>query len=82
MNTDNLRKLHCAEPFRPFRVHLADGRHFDIHHPEFLAYTPKGRTAIIMRLDDSFEIINLLLVSSLEVLNGKRQNSRRTKRKK
>lgn len=81
MNVDSLRQLHRAAPFKPFRIHLADGRHFDIEHPEFLAYAPKGRTAVIMHVDDSFEIINLLLVSSLEVLNARRQNSRRTKRK-
>jgi hypothetical protein len=24
-----------AEPFRPFRIHMASGRTFDIRHPEF-----------------------------------------------
>ena len=82
MNIDSLRKLHRAKPFNPFRLHLADGRRFDVEHPECLGYTPKGRTAIIMRIDDSFEIISLLLVSSLEVLDGRRENGRRAKRKK
>ena len=25
-----------AEPFRPFRIHLASGRTFDIRHPEMI----------------------------------------------
>ena len=30
-----------AEPFRPFRVHMASGKTFDIRHPEMLRV---GRT--------------------------------------
>ncbi|MBX9680645.1 MAG: hypothetical protein K2X38_17970 [Gemmataceae bacterium] len=25
-----------AEPFRPFRIHMASGREFDIRHPEMI----------------------------------------------
>lgn len=40
MRAEELNRLHKAQPFRPFRIHLADGRHLDVVHPEFLAYTP------------------------------------------
>jgi len=69
--------MHRAEPFRPFRIHLADGRNLDVAHPEFLAYTPKGRTAIVMRLDETYEVIDLLLVTSLEVIDAKPRRQRR-----
>ncbi len=79
MRVKQLVQLHKAEPFQPFRIHLADGRHLDVKHPEFLAHTPKGRTAILMRLDGTFEIVDLMLVTSLEVLDGKPRSRRKKK---
>ncbi len=79
MRAEELNHLHKAEPFRPFRIHLADGRHLDVAHPEFLAYTPKGRIAVVMRVDDTFEIIDLMLVTTLEVTDGRPRSRRRRK---
>lgn len=73
MTVEQLRKMHQARPFRPFRVHMADGRHLDVEHPEFLAHTPTGRTVMIAQPDESFEVIDLLLVTSLEPIDGKRR---------
>jgi len=74
MNIDELRKAKSAEPFKPFAVNLADGRSFDIPHPEFLALPPEGRRSAIVFLpgDDGFEIIDPTLVTSLSFKpNGK-----------
>ncbi len=79
MRLEQLVQLHKAEPFQPFRIHLADGRHLDVKHPEFLAYTPKVRIAVVMRLDGTFEIVDLMLVTSLEVLDGKPRSRRKKK---
>jgi|CXWL01.1.fsa_nt_gi hypothetical protein len=70
MTTDVLRKMLNAQPFRPFRVHLADGHSIDITHPEVVGYGG-GRTFIAYTNDDNFEVIDLLLVSSMETINGK-----------
>ncbi len=78
MRVEELVQLHKAAPFRPFRIHLADGRHLDVEHPEFLAHAPKARIAVVMRIDETFEIIDLMLVTSLEVTN-RRPRSRRKK---
>lgn len=69
MTIDQIRKLHGALPFRPFRIHLADSRSFEIAHPELLAINEPGRT-VVVAADGTFEIIDLLLVTSLEVGNG------------
>ena len=37
MDSDHLHALHSARPFRPFVIHVADGRDLQINHPEFLA---------------------------------------------
>lgn len=76
MTIEQLRDYHQARPFVPFRVHLADGRHLDVHHPEFLAQSPTGRTIAIAKPNDAIETIDLLLVTSLEKLNGTRKPPR------
>jgi len=70
MTVELLQTMQHAQPFRPYRIHMADGRSLDVHHPEFVARTPTGRGAIVFKPDDTFEVIDLLLVASLEVLNG------------
>ena len=80
MTIEQLRQMQQARPFRPFRVHMADGRHLDVVHPEFLAHTPTGRTVMIARPDESFEVIDLLLVTSLEPIDGKPRSGRQRKK--
>ncbi|HEV2295726.1 MAG TPA: hypothetical protein VGR35_17900 [Tepidisphaeraceae bacterium] len=67
MTTDQLRNVWKAEPFRPFVIHLADGRQVEVRHPEFLSRSPSGRSIIVYQADESFNVINLLLVTDLEV---------------
>ena len=70
MNVEQLQRVQHARPFRPYRIHMADGRSLDVHHPDFVARSASGRTIIVYGPDDTFEIVDLLLVASLEVLNG------------
>ncbi len=67
MTIEQLRNVHQARPFRPFTIHLADGRSFYIPHNDFLSHSPKGRTLIVYGKRDSFDILDLLLVSGIEV---------------
>ena len=66
MTIEQMRTAYDAQPFRPFVVHLADGRKVPIHHREFIATAPSGRTIIVYQPDDSFNIIDLLLITDLE----------------
>ena len=66
MTVDQLRKMHRAEPFQPFEIHLADGRSVPVNHPEFLAINPPGRTIAVALDDGTIEILDLLLVTSLK----------------
>ena len=77
MTIEKFRELWQASPFRPFNIHLADGRAITVRHREFLAMSPSGRTVIVYQPDDSHNIIDLLLVTDLEVKgNGHRRNPR------
>jgi len=82
MVIDQLRKLYEAQPFRPFAMHLADGRQLPVVHREFIIVSPSGRTAIVYQPDDSFNIEDLLLVTDLEVrLEGEAKPNGRKKRR-
>jgi len=67
MTSEKIHELHLARPFRPFTIHLADGRKIPVHHPEFMAESPTGRIAIVFRANGTHEYIDLLLVTSVEV---------------
>ena len=85
MTIEKIRDLYNAQPFRPFILHLADGRAVPVDHPEFLAAAPSGRTVVIYQPDDTMNIVDLLLVTDLEVRpNGRpsKKNGAGKKRKK
>lgn len=78
MTVEQFRQLWRSEPFRPFMIHLADGRQVPVRHREFALPSPSGRTVIVYQPDDSFNIIDLLLVTDLDVGgNGNEDQTRR-----
>jgi hypothetical protein len=76
MTIEQVKQLYNAAPFKPFVIYLADGRRIPVKHREFMAASPSGRTIVVYEEDDSFNIIDLLLVTSLEVRNGKASKNR------
>lgn len=77
MTLEQLRKVHQARPFRPFILKLADGNQIGVSHPEFLAHSATGRTAIVFGTNETYEVIDLLLVASIEVGDGRSDRHRR-----
>lgn len=68
MVSEHVKEIHQARPFRPFTLRLADGRGVHVAHPEVLAFLGAGRTiAVSYPKTDHFELIDLLLVNSVEV---------------
>jgi hypothetical protein len=80
MTIEQIRQVLQATPFRPFTVHLADGREIPVPPRQFVAQSPTGRTKIVYHEDESFSIVDLLLVTELEVHNGSPSKARRRKR--
>lgn len=68
MTVEQLRIMREANPFRPFRIHVADEKSFDVPHRDFVAPSPTGRTAIIYRPDDTWSVIDVYLITELELL--------------
>jgi len=73
MTIEQFKQTCHATPFRPFVLHLADRREIPVKHRDFVAISPSGRTLIVYQPDESFNTIDLLLVTDIEVKNGRRQ---------
>jgi hypothetical protein len=78
MTVEQLQKRHRARPFKPFDIHLADGRVLPVEHPELLAVPPPGRTIGVGCMDGTIVIVDLLNVTSLKPrANGSSRRGRR-----
>ena len=67
MTVEQLKNVLQAQPFRPITIHMGDGRVFFVKHRDFISRSPSGRTLIVHSDDDSFSVLDMLLVTELEV---------------
>ena len=67
MNTEQI-KLRMRGGFKPFALHLSDGREIKIAHPEFIL-VGKGVVAVL-REDDLVETLDPLHIVSVEDLKA------------
>jgi hypothetical protein len=65
MTIEQLRLAFEAKPFKPFTIHLADGRQLAVASPEFIWMAPVARTFIVYQ-QNAYHVIDLLLVTDLE----------------
>lgn len=65
MTIQELDLHHRQRPFEPFRLLVADGRAYEVRHPERLASLRTGRM-VSVATDQGFVILDLLLVTGLE----------------
>lgn len=73
MTTADIKKHLQEVPFKAFRLHVTDGRTFDVKHPDFLFVTknrvivglPGGPDSLI---PDRIEFVSLLHIVSIEEL--------------
>ena len=77
MDLQGIREALRRQPFEPFTICLADGRSLDVPHPEMVAVGK--RRIIVVEADDSWSVVEPLLIVSLDY-NGKHRP--RTKRRK
>jgi len=77
MTAVQVRRMYEARPFKPFVMHLADGRRVRVPHPEWMAFSPSGRTVTVYRRDDSSDVIDLLLITRLRVPANSRTAARK-----
>jgi len=63
-----------AEPFRPFRIHMASGRTFDVRHPEMIRVGLRSLHVFHYseqdgRVYEKVEMLGLQLVELIEPLD-------------
>ena len=81
MTINEIRRFFNVQPFQPFTIFLADGRQFPVVSREFVALSPLGRTMVVYQSDGMFDVIDLLLVTSLKAsVHGNGSPKRRGKR--
>lgn len=69
MKPANLRLHLEAAPFKPFNLHLENGRTLKIQHPDFAMLSPDGWTLVLWGKDGGlYEIVELDAVTSLELV--------------
>lgn len=50
---------------RPFAIRMVDGRSFTVSQSDWVTVSPTGRTAILFEKDDSYSVVDLMLMSEL-----------------
>ena len=67
MTLKQIRTASEEQPFKPFEIHLADGRTLAVRHPEFVAFSDRSRIIIVTEPDGSVDYVDPQLVTSLRV---------------
>lgn len=80
MTVARIRELLDVQPFHPFVLHLADGREIPVRHRELIIAIPSGRTLIVVQPDDTMNIVDLLLVSDVELKLGRNGSTGKRRR--
>jgi hypothetical protein len=65
MMIERIRNLYWAKPFKPFTIHLADGRSLAVTHPEFMALSPSEKNITVYQADSAAHTVNLALVTDV-----------------
>ena len=79
MTVEQLQQALNAVPFRPFTIYLADGTTIPVISREFVASSPSGRTIVVFDPQDRMNILDLLLVTNLQIepSNGSRPRKKK-----
>ena len=71
-----VRELLHAVPFRPFVIHMVDGRNFQIEDPSFVMASPKENSNVIVEEStDRMHYLKVSLIAGVEVLSDAGRNA-------
>ncbi len=57
MSANEIRRHMTAVPFRPFILHVSDGRAIRVHARDFIMMSPLGSTLDIYQPDETHDIL-------------------------
>lgn len=67
MTTDAIKSHLDAAPFKPFNIHLQNGRSLSVKHPDFVAFSPSHREIFVWTAEWTYEFVGLSAITSLEI---------------
>ena len=65
-----IRSLLHAAPFKPFAIHMADGKTYTVNHPDFVLAATEVPHIIIEESDGTIHTLSALLVTNVEILGS------------
>lgn len=65
MTAEQVARLQCAAPFKPYWLQLTDGRSLYVDHPDFVSVSEEDQLIRVEEESGAIEIIDLMLVVSL-----------------
>lgn len=65
MTIDQLSQAMRHQPFRPFKLILADGRSFTVDHPDFVATDRRGREVTFYDKDNTQHFLDANLIAEI-----------------
>ncbi len=66
MIADQVREFLDEAPFKPFILHLADGKTIEVIHPDFVAFSTDYQMVIVALPTGACRAINLANVTQIE----------------
>ena len=75
MNAKNLREHMHAVPFKPFSIYLPGDKKIHVPHPDFIAISESGRSATVHGPKDEIFIVDVMLITALEIGRVKRRRT-------
>ena len=68
MNIETIRTHTRRMPFRPFELHLSDGRILPVPHSEFVLFTPSGDDFVVADAENALNVVSADAVTRLKLL--------------
>ena len=67
MTKEAVKETLQAQPFKPFHLRLTDGTLVSVPHEDFVLISQGGRTAYVNTEGETVKIIDLALVTAIEL---------------
>ena len=67
MLSSQIKDCLTTSPFKTFSIVMADGRKIPVVGRDFALIAPTGRIVFVYQKDDSFDILDTLLITGLSV---------------
>jgi hypothetical protein len=65
MTANEIREHIVTQPFRPFWIHVADGRRIAVRARDFILISPQGRQVDVYQPDDAHDILDIFHITGV-----------------